>query len=224
MCVVCAGTVLCGAQTVTLPDSLFSAHGVTDDDNLPELDAPRFSFDEPLFIVPPASTVEEYLTAPDYSNILFEHFPERPSEFFMHVLLLHLSNVKIPGMEAELARYKLMIDNFNRNLYKGGGYTVPYVPAIVSDVTSVAHSAAHSASGVVVTGCLDPLEAYRRWEQERRLLRARTIVRYLEDAPLPSKAELVTKQLNVSDNFLQMKDDGHDVKVKADGNNPPYRP
>ncbi|MBO7317122.1 MAG: hypothetical protein J6U43_00165, partial [Bacteroidales bacterium] len=165
-----------------------------------------------------------YLTAPDYSNILFEYLPELPSDFFLHVLLLHLSKVKIPGMEAELARYNLMIENFNRNLYEGGSYTVPYVPAIVRDITSVGSSVVSGGAGVVVSGCLDPLEAYRRWVQERRLLRARKIIRYLEDETLPSKEEMMTKELKVSNNFLQMKDDGYDVKVKADGDNPPYRP
>ena len=218
---------LCEAQTVALPDSLFSvdsALDMTESDNLPQLDAPRFSFDEPLFVVPPATTVEDYLTAPDYSNSLLYYLPEQPSEFFLHVLLLHLSKTKIPELEAEMVVYKTMIKNFNHNLYKGGGYSVPYVPAIVSDVTSVGSSFATGGSGVVVSGCLDPIEAYRRWVQERRLLRARTIIRYLEEESLPTKEELKSKNLDIAPNFMQMNDDGYDVKVKSDGDNPPYRP
>ena len=218
---------LCEAQTVALPDSLFSvdsALDMTESDNLPQLDAPRFSFDEPLFVVPPATTVEDYLTAPDYSNSLLYYLPEQPSEFFLHVLLLHLSKAKIPELEAEMAVYKTMIKNFNHNLYKVGGYSVPYVPAIVSDVTSVGSSFATGGSGVVVSGCLDPIEAYRRWMQERRLLRARTIIRYLEEESLPTKEDLKSKNLDIAPNFMQMNDDGYDVKVKSDGDNPPYRP
>ena len=218
---------LCEAQTVALPDSLFSvdsALDMTESDNLPQLDAPRFSFDEPLFVVPPATTVEDYLTAPDYSNSLLYYLPEQPSEFFLHVLLLHLSKTKIPELEAEMVVYKTMIKNFNHNLYKVGGYSVPYVPAIVSDVTSVGSSFATGGSGVVVSGCLDPIEAYRRWVQERRLLRARTIIRYLEEESLPTKEELKSKNLDIAPNFMQMNDDGYDVKVKSDGDNPPYRP
>ena len=215
------------AQTIALPDSLFSAvrgREVIEEGNLPQPDAPRFSFDEPLFVVPPATTVEDYLTAPDYSNSLLYYLPEQSSEFFLHVLLLHLSKTKIPELEAEMVVYKTMMKNFNRNLYKGGGYSVPYVPAIVSDVTSVGSSFATGSSGVVVSGCLDPIEAYRRWVQDRRLLRARTIIRYLEEGAMPTQEEVLSKELKVSNNLLQMKDDSYDVKVKSDGDNPPYRP
>ena len=227
LCVLVASAVLCEAQTIALPDSLFSitqGYDEIEEDDLPQLDGMRFSFDQPLFVVPPATTVEDYLTAPDYSNILFEYLPELPSEFFLHVLLLHLSKVKTPELEAEMAVYRTMMKNFNHNLYKGGGYSVPYVPAIVSDVTSVGSSVLSGGAGVVMSGCLDPIEAYRRWVQERRLLRARKIIRYLEDETLPSKEELMQKEFKVSNNFLQMKDDSYDVKVKSDGNNPPYRP
>ena len=216
---------LCKAQTIALPDSLFYVDGVVIENNeLPALNAPHFSLDSPLFEVAPAVTLEDYLTAPDMSDSFFAYLPVRPSEFFLHVLLLHLSKVKIRGLEAELARYELMLDNFNRNLHKGGGYTVPYVPAIVSDVTSVAQSFVSAGSGVVVSGCLDPLEAYRRWEQERRLLRAKTIIHTLEDVLLPPKDVTLTQDIKISPNLWQMNDDDYDVKVKKDGDNPPYRP
>lgn len=227
LCVLVASAVLCEAQTIALPDTLFGAtdsDGTTDAQELPSLDMPSFTFEEPLFKVAPAVTVEDYLTAPTYSDSFFQYFPEQPSEFFLHVLLLHLSNIDIPGLDAELARHRLMLDNFNRNLYEGGGYTIPYVPAIVSDVTTIAHSFAAGGGMVVYNGYLDPLEAYRRWVQERRLLRARAIVRQLEDGTLPTKEELKSKKLDIAPNLMQMNDDSYDVKVKSDGDNPPYRP
>ena len=225
LCVLVSGAMLCEAQTIALPDTLFGTPDrtvITDARELPSQDAPQFTFEEPLFRVAPAITVEDYLTAPFYSDSFFQYFPELPSEFFLHVLLLHLSKIEIPGIEAELARHQLMLDNFNRNLYEGGGYTIPYVPAIVSDVTTIAHSFAAGGGMVVYNGCLDPLEAYRRWVQERRLLRARAIIRNLED--MPTKEEQKSKQLDIAPNFMQMNDAGFDVKVKSDGDNPPYRP
>ena len=222
------GIMVCKAQTVVLPDSLFQstvADVVADNNTIPQYDYPQFSFDSQLFEVAPAVKLEDYLTAPDMSDSFFYDLPELPSEFFLHVLVLHLSKVKIPGLEADLARYSMMLENFNKNLYKGGGYTIPYVPAIVSDVTSVAHSVVNSASGVVVySGCLDPLEAYRRWVQECRLLRAKAIIHSLENDAMPTKEEQAAQNLSISPNLLQMTDDNYDVKVKKDGNNPPYRP
>lgn len=227
LCVLCAGVTLSEAQTIVLPDTLFyvsQESSATEADNLPRPETSRFSFDQPLFVVPPATTVEDYLTAPDYSNSILYYLPEQSSEFFLHVLLLHLSKVTTPEIEAEMAVYRTMMKNFNHNLYKGGGYSVPYVPAIVSDVTSVGSSVLSGGAGVVMSGCLDPIEAYRRWVQERRLLRARKIIRYLEDDALPTKEELKSKNLDIAPNFMQMEDAGYDVKVKSDGDNPPYRP
>ena len=219
---------VCHGQTITLPDSLFYHYNnnVTDNtDELSPMPSSQLSPYNALFEVAPAVTIEDYLTSPDPSLSLFHYFPELPSEFYLHVLVLHLSKVKIPGLEADLARYALMLENFNRNLYKGGGYTVPYVPAVVSDVTSVAQSfASGGGSGVVVSGCLDPLEAYRRWVQERRLLRARTIIRSLEEHVMPTKEEQEEQNLVVSPALWQFNDDSYDVKVKKDGDNPPYRP
>ena len=75
---------------------------------------------------------------------------------------------------------------------------------------------------VVYNGCLDPLEAYRRWVQERRLLRARAIIRDLDE--MPTKEDLKSKKLDIAPTLMQMNDDSYDVKVKSDGDNPPYRP
>ncbi|MBE6307447.1 MAG: hypothetical protein E7084_07335 [Bacteroidales bacterium] len=211
------------AQTITLSDTLFAMPNNTEDVVTLPTERPRFTIDGALFEVAPAVKVEDYLTAPDYSHSFFDYFPELPSEFFLHVLVLHLSKVKIPGLEADLARYNIMLENFNRNLYEGGGYKVPYVPAIVGDT----HSSTFVTAGggiVVYSGCLDPLEAYRRWEQERRLLRARKIINFLEDDTPSAIQRDAADNMPISPNLFNMPDDNYDVKVKKDGDNPPYRP
>ena len=213
---------VCCGQSVVLPDSLFSGQqSVVHSSELPHSEivfTPSMS--EPLFREAPALTLSDYITAPDQSQSLFYEFPEMPSEFYMHVLILHLSKVKIPELEAYMARYNLMLENFSRNLLSGGDYKVPYVPAIVSDT----HSSTFVTAGggaVVYSGTLDPLEAYRRWVQERRLMRAKAIIHNLEEE-LPTREELKMSNVTLPDNLL--KEDNFDVKVKQSGDNPPYRP
>lgn len=211
--------VLCHSQVISLPDTLLAPGGElpTQRPHLPEL-----SIENSLFEVMPAVTFEDFVTGVASYEKSFYELPEMPSEFYLHVLLLHLSKVKIPGLEEELARYNQMLENFSRNLLKGGDYTVPYVPAMVSDHGRTMLPFASSSSGVVVSGCLDPLEAYRRWVQERRLMRARKIIHSLEEPELPRKEEIKAHEIGLPRNLLH--EDNYDVKVKLDGDNPPYRP
>lgn len=209
---------ICHGQSVVLPDTLFS----TQIGELPH-DNHHFTpiLNEPLFREAPAMTFEDYITAPTHSDDLFYEFPEMPSEFYLHVLVLHLSKVKIPGLDAEMARYNLMLDNFSRNLLQGGNYKVPYVPAIVCDT----HSSTFITAGggaTVYSGYLDPLEAYRRWVQERRLMRAKAIISELEANPLPTRNEMKMAPITLPENMLQ--EENYDVKVKQAGDAPPYRP
>lgn len=210
---------LCYSQVISLPDSLLNTSG---DLPVQQPHVPTLSLDNTLFEVQPAVTFEDFVTQPaSYENPFYE-LPEMPSEFFLHVLVLHLSKVKIPGLEAELARYNLMLDNFNRNLLEGGGYSVPYVPAMISDHGRTMGVSSSSSSGVVMSGCLDPLEAYRKWVQERRLIRARKIIHSLEEDAMPVKSDKKPNEIKLPQNLLI--EDNYDVKVKVDGDNPPYRP
>ena len=210
---------LCRSQVISLPDTLLSSGGELPV-QLPHL--PELSLDNTLFDVAPAVTFEDFVTSIAPYEHSFYELPELPSEFFLHVLLLHLSKVKIPGLEQELARYGMMLENFHHNLLEGGSYSVPYVPAMAHDHGRTMMPAASASSGVVVSGCLDPLEAYRRWVQERRLMRARKIIHSLEEPELPRKEEMKAYEIGLPRNLLY--EDNYDVKVKLDGDNPPYRP
>ena len=220
--IVVMGIGLCRGQSIVLPDRLFVGETLKEmPDDLVESEL-YFTLltNEQLFRTAPAVTFEEYVTAPVSSQSLFYEFPDMPSEFYLHVLVLHLSKVKIPGLDAEMARYNLMLENFSRNLLRGGNYEVPYVPGIVSETRTA--SFITTGSGIVVSGCLDPFEAYNRWVQERRLMRAKAIIRQLEETPLPTREEMKMSTIKLPDNLL--KENNYDVKVKQDGDNPPYRP
>lgn len=223
LCSIAMGVCLCTGQSVTLPDSLFVGRTSVE---TPESMVENELFftpltDDALFRTAPAVTFDEFITAPVNTQTLFYEFPEMPSEFYLHVLVLHLSKVKIPGLETEMARYNLMLENFSRNLLRGGNYNVPYVPGIVNETRSATYVSA--GGGVVVySGYLDPFEAYNRWVQERRLMRAKAIIRQLEEESLPTREELKMSTIKMPDNLLQ--ENNYDVKVKQDGDNPPYRP
>ena len=157
-------------QTIELPDSLFRSssgglHLGLDGKEMPSTVVPESTI-EPLFLTPPAVTFKDYVEAPASKNSsLFMELPDVPSEFFLHVLLLHLSKVKIPGLDEELEKYRIMLENFNRNLYSGGNYSTPYVPAIIKDHFGSSVGGVSGNSGLVFSGCLDPVEAYRRYMQ-----------------------------------------------------------
>lgn len=194
----------CGAQSVVLPDSLFNASRSAVDDGLdvPPTDVPHFTFDyvDRTFRIAPTTSWDELSDAPWSVQSHFSDLPEVSSQFFVHVLLLHLSMIKIEGLDEHMAQYNLMLSNFNRNLYDN-----------------------LQGPAVLYSGCLDPVEAYRRWVQDRRLQRAKSIIRYLEDdTPQMSTAKVSPSSFKLPDNLLQ--ENNYDVKVKADGNNPPYRP
>lgn len=221
-------TVVVG-QTVELPDSLFgpSAGGLhlgLGGKELPSTVVPEQTV-EPLFMTPPAVTFKDYMEAPARSDSpLFMELPDVPSEFFMHVLLLHLSKVKIPGLDEELERYRIMLENFNRNLYGGGNYSTPYVPALVKDHFGASVGGLSGGSGLVFSGCLDPVEAYRRYMQQKRLERARQVIKEFEGDELPTRDQTEgRKSVKIRLPDL-LKEENFDVKVKADGDNPPYRP
>lgn len=194
-------SVLCGgAQSVVLPDSLFVA---SEDVDGVSLSQPRFTYDyiDRSFRAAPVSALKDYSAEAWSFERHFSDLPDAPSEFFVHVLLLHLSKVRIEGVEEKMALYDLMMKNFNKNLYDG-----LYGPS------------------VVYSGCLDPVEAYRRRMQARRLERARRIIEYLEDGEsVPVYDGGVSPfAIDLPDNLLQETD--YNVKVKRDGDNPPYRP
>lgn len=207
------------AQYVVLPDSVFSQGDIMNE--LPELPTTSTNYLEPLFRATPAVTLDDYVVSPSPSQSYFYDLPETPSQFYMHMLVLHLSRIDVPGLEEEMARYNLMLENFTGNLYSGGGYTLPYVPSIYSDTRS---STFVSAGGgfTVYSGCLDPLEAYRNWVQERRLMRAKAIIRDLEGYQPLDPAAVEPSSLKLPDNLLQ--ENNYDVKVKKSGDDPPYRP
>lgn len=215
---------LCQGQHIVLPDTVFDAYK---SDNISDFTSgkdliPIQPLTDPLFQEAPAVSLEDYVVAPDRTQSLFYEFPEMPSEFYLHVLVLHLSKVKIPGLEAEMARYNLMLENFSRNLLQGGNYTVPYVPAIVTDTRAATLISSGGGGGVVVSGTLDPFEAYNRWVQERRLMRAKSIIREFESLPVPKEEDLKMSTILLPDNLLQ--ENNYDVKVKQAGDDPPYRP
>lgn len=194
----------CAGQSVVLPDSLFdvSHSAVGDKIDAPQSDVPRFTFDylDEAFRVAPTVAWNELSDAPWSAQTHFSDLPEVSSQFFVHVLLLHLSKVKIEGLDEHMAQYNLMLKNFNRGLYEN-----------------------LRGPAVLYSGCLDPVEAYRRWVQERRLSRAKSIIRYLEDdTPSMTASKVSPSSFRLPDNLLQ--ENNYDVKVKADGNNPPYRP
>lgn len=216
-------------QTIELPDSLFRSssgglHLGLDGKEMPSTVVPESTI-EPLFLTPPAVTFKDYVEAPASKNSsLFMELPDVPSEFFLHVLLLHLSKVKIPGLDEELEKYRIMLENFNRNLYSGGNYSTPYVPAIIKDHFGSSVGGVSGNSGLVFSGCLDPVEAYRRYMQQKRLERARQVIKEFEGDELPTRDQtegLKSVKIKLPD---LLKEENFDVKVKADGNNPPYRP
>ena len=211
------------AQIIELPDTLFlpSSGDIRLDRNGTELPLSNPEKPEPLFKIAPAVTFKDYIEAPAASTPIFAELPDIPSEFFVHVLILHLSKIEIPGLEEKMAQYMLMLDNFNRNLFEGGGdYAPPYVPAIINE-TSRAAAMFGGGGGVVVSGCLDPLEAYRRYVQKKRLDRAKQVIDDFEKDDIPVRNE--TKSLKIPLPDL-LKEENFDVKVKSDGDNPPYRP
>lgn len=212
---------VCHSQTIALPDILFAVPTIAGD-VAPHRPVQGVEMRDVLFEVAPAVTFEDYVTNPHRQESLFHEFPELPSEFYFHVLLLHLSKANVPGLQASMSRFKVMLDNFNRNLLQGGGYVTPYVQAIYSDTRGISMMGRSGSAGLVVSGTLDPLEAYRRWVQERRLMRARNIIRQLEELPAQYSAEPPLGKVVLPANLLEETD--YDVKVKQDGNNPPYRP
>ncbi len=221
-------TVVVG-QTVELPDSLFrsSAGGLhlgLDGKELPSTVVPESTV-EPLFLTPPALTFKDYVEAPARDNsVLFMDLPDVPSEFFLHVLLLHLSKVEIPGLDEELETYRIMLENFNRNLYRGDNYSTPYVPAIVKDHFGASVGGLSAGGGLVFSGCLDPVEAYRRYMQQKRLERARQVIKAFEGDELPTRDQTEgAKGVKIKLPDL-LKEENFDVKVKKDGDNPPFRP
>lgn len=191
-------------QTVVLPDTIFDASqaGYADGREMPQSDYPSFTFDYigESFRVAPGASWDELADMPWADKSQFSDLPEVASQFFLHVLLLHLSKIKIAGLDEHMAQYNLMLGNFNRNLYDN-----------------------LQGPAVLYSGCLDPVEAYRRWVQERRLKRAKSIIQYLEDdTPVMSPKKVPESSFKLPDNLLQ--EDNFDVKVKSAGDNPPYRP
>lgn len=187
-------------QTVVLPDTIFG----TPDNRLdtPPSGHPGFTFEhiDESFRIAPGASWDEIAEMPWVEESHFSDLPEVASQFFVHVLLLHLSKIEIAGLDESMAQYNLMLQNFNRNLYDN------------------LHGPA-----VLYSGCLDPVEAYRRWVQERRLQRAKSIIRYLEDdTPVMSSKSVPASSFQLPDNLLQ--ESNYDVKVKLAGDNPPYRP
>ncbi len=214
------------AQTIELPDSLFRSSSQSGSMGIDGIELPMLQPEEliePLFVTPPATTFREYIEAPaPHDSPLFMELPEVASEFFLHVILLHLSKIDIPGLDEQQAAYRTMLENFYRNLYSGGNYSIPYVPAIANEVSRASMLMGSSGgSGVVVSGCLDPLEAYRRYIQKKRMERARQVIDDFEDNRLPTIEEQTVKKLTLP-NLLQ--ETNFDVKVKKDGDNPPFRP
>lgn len=194
----------CMGQSVVLPDTLFVASQPDVVDGVGSLpDAqPQFTLDyvDNLFRMVPTAKWDEYAEMPWTDRSEFTDLPEYCSQFFVHVLLLHLSKIKIAGLDEQLALHNLMLNNFNRNLYDN-----------------------LQGPSVIYSGCLDPVEAYRRWVQKRRLQRAEGIIKFLEDEePVLSPKKVSSQSFKLPDNLLQ--ENNYDVKVKADGNNPPYRP
>lgn len=194
----------CNGQSVALPDTLFNASfGVADNKvDVPQQEPPHFTFDyiDRSFRLAPVTSWDELSEMPWSSQPLFSDLPEVSSQFFVHVLLLYLSKVKIEGLDEYMAWYNMMLQNFNRGLYDN----------LVS-------------SAALYSGCLDPVEAYRRWAQERRLQRAKGIIQFLEDeTPAVTSSKISPSSFKLPDNLLQ--ENNYDVKVKSDGNNPPYRP
>lgn len=194
----------CMGQSVVLPDTLFAASQPDVADGVGPLpDAqPQFTLDyvDNLFRMVPTAKWDEYAEMPWTDRSEFTDLPEYCSQFFVHVLLLHLSKIKIAGLDEQLALHNLMLNNFNRNLYDN-----------------------LQGPSVIYSGCLDPVEAYRRWVQKRRLQRAEGIIKFLEDEePVLSPKRVPSQSFKLPDNLLQ--ENNYDVKVKADGNNPPYRP
>lgn len=211
------------AQTIELPDTLFLPFykGTKLDQNGAELpQRPISDTPEPLFQVAPAVTFKDYIEAPAIHSPLFLDLPDIPSEFFIHVLILHLSKAEIPGLDKQMAQYKQMLDNFNRDLLKGGTYAPPYIPAIANDVSRGAVMFGGSG-GIVFSGCLDPLEAYRRHMQKKRLERAKQIIDEFEQGNTPINNDIKSVKIKLPD---LLKEDNYDIKVKSDGDNPPYRP
>lgn len=213
----------CVAQYIALPDSVLSSSVVSDEVVIetPEATGAPALYYDPLFREAPAVNLEDYLTSPIHAQSLFYDLPELPSEFFIHMLVLHLSKADVPGLEEEMAMYNLMLENFTKNLYEGGSYSVPYVPAVYGDT----HSSTFVTAGggaTLYSGTLDPLEAYRKWVQDRRLMRARSIIKELEAPTMTSQPEVSPSSVTLPGNLLQ--ENNYDVKVKKDGDNPPYRP
>lgn len=224
---VCAiSTWVIPAQTVELPDTLFlpSSTGVRLDRNGIELPKQLIPGEtqEPLFKIAPAVTFKDYIEAPVVNAPLFVDLPDIPSEFFLHVLILQLSKIEIPELEENLAQYRLMLDNFNRNLLNGkSDYPPPYTP-ITNEISRAATMFGGGvSSGVVVTGCLDPLEAYRRYMQQKRMERAKQVIDDFERDDMPVNNEKNNIKINLP-NLL--KENNLDIKTKNDGDNPPYRP
>ena len=206
------------AQVIVMPDSLFSK-STNDGEHDSSMRGIDFGENVQLFKEAPAVTLEDYVTNPYYYETHFHHMPDYLSEFYVHVMLLHLSKIDVPGLDAHLSRYRVMLENFNHNLLEGGGYEIPYVPAIYSEVRS--GNVISGGGGIVVTGTLDPFEAYNRWVQERRLMRARQIIGELEQVT-PIREDINATKIVLPTNLLE--ENNYDVKVKKDGNNPPYRP
>ena len=208
------------AQVVVMPDSLF-VHSTSDTDNNRLLRGVELGDNVQLFKEAPAVTLEDYVTTPYYHETHFHYMPDYVSEFYVHVMLLHLSKIEILGLDAQLAQYSVMLDNFHHNLLQGGSYDIPYVPAIYGETHSGFVTGGGGGAGVVFSGTLDPFEAYNRWMQERRLMRARKIIRELEQIA-PIKEEVNATKIALPANLLE--ETNYDVKVKQAGNNPPYRP
>ncbi len=214
------------AQVVLLPDSLFNTSFHDEYSDVTGVDKTSIVKDDlsqPLFVVEPALTFKDYIEAPaNPTSSFFVDLPDVPSEFWLHVILLHLSREDIPGLAEKLANYNLMLENFNRNLYSGGGYSIPYVAAPYSDVSRMGMMSTTAGSGVVITGCLDPLEAYRRWVQKKRMERAKQVISDFENDLQPVNNENSAIKLVLPQNLLQ--ENNYDVKIKKDGDNPPFRP
>ncbi len=209
-------------QSITLPDSIFSIPSSEQDviygDDIPDIVIP---FDKPQFLEQDVSPFDNSMIDLVYSPQFFNYLPDAVSEHLVHVLLLHLSKIDIPGLEEHMLWYNTMLDNFSRNLYSGGGFTFPYNSPIFSDT----HSSTFITAGggfVVYNGCLDPVEAYRRWLQQKRLKRAGEVIRTIEEMPTRATTTQGMPAISLPDNLLN--ETNYDVKVKLDGDNPPYRP
>ncbi|MCU6768027.1 hypothetical protein OCV73_03565 [Barnesiella propionica] len=135
---------------------------------------------EPVFEEPPVLTLKEYIKPAVTTNILLPSmFPANPSFLMRRVMIRHMASDSVAGANDKYI--KIYMENFYKNLLKGGSLSFQYVPPVEYSLSRFGGPLSVGA-GCAFVGVIDPVEMYRMYKKRRREKKTQEVLFHLKDA------------------------------------------